>query len=358
MRVNLNGTLSKTEPLSVGVPQGSVLGPLLFIIFINDFCALPIFLFRMLFANDSTIFLSEENIYQVVERVRMDMILICEWLKHNQLILNWEKTHAMFFPFSSHDHTNPLTLPTNIFIKIDNHFIDFVTETKILGVTLDNKLKFENHIYNITKKVNAKSFMLSRNIKMFPSTFRTTLFKLFVVPNFDYCSTLFAHLGNKANNSKLQSCFMKAAKRILYIDLYNKLDSEQFKILKHLNILPFVYRQFYHFVCFIHIVIKNEKLLLHKKIYQNKTARFLRSKFSLPQFKKKFKLFSFEVSAVKILNIFQANIFNEKNSSQFKSFLNENILEIFNKSFFKDDQIFVKERIFSKKFFNYQNSIT
>ena len=47
----------------------------------------------------------------------------------------------MFFPFSSHDHTNPLTLPTNIFIKIDNHFIDFVTETKILGVTLDKKLK-------------------------------------------------------------------------------------------------------------------------------------------------------------------------------------------------------------------------
>ena len=88
------------------------------------------------------------------------MILICEWLKHNQLILNWEKTHAMFFPFSSHDHTNPLTLPTNIFIKIDNHFIDFVTETKILGVTLYNKLKFENHIYYITKKVNAKSFML------------------------------------------------------------------------------------------------------------------------------------------------------------------------------------------------------
>ena len=84
----------------------------------------------MLFADDSTIFLSGKNIYQVVERVRMDMILICEWIKHNQLILNWEKTHAMFFPFSSHDHTNPLTLPTNIFIKIDNHFLDFVTEKK------------------------------------------------------------------------------------------------------------------------------------------------------------------------------------------------------------------------------------
>ena len=69
----------------------------------------------------------------------------------------------MFFPFSSHDPTNSLTLPTNIIINVDNHDINF--ETKILEVTLDNKLNFEKHALIIVQKVNAKSFLLSRNIR-------------------------------------------------------------------------------------------------------------------------------------------------------------------------------------------------
>ena len=64
----------------------------------------------------------------------------------------------MFFPFSTHDQTNPLIKPTNILINVDNHNIEFVPETKILGVTLDYKLKFDQHVNNILKKVNAKVF--------------------------------------------------------------------------------------------------------------------------------------------------------------------------------------------------------
>ena len=81
--------------------------------------------------------------------------------------MNWEKTHAMFFPFSSHDRTNPLVYPSNIFIEHENHFIEFVPDTKILGVTLDNKLKFDKHISNVITKLNSKTFILSRNLKMF-----------------------------------------------------------------------------------------------------------------------------------------------------------------------------------------------
>ena len=71
----------------------------------------------------------------------------------------------MFFPFSSHDRTNPLVYPSNIFIEHENHFIEFVPDTKILGVTLDNKLKFDKHISNVITKVNSKTFILSRNLK-------------------------------------------------------------------------------------------------------------------------------------------------------------------------------------------------
>ena len=167
MKVKLNGTFSKSEPLTVGVPQGSVLGPLLFIIFINDLCFLPIFSYLVLFADDSTMFLSGKKLFDLLEKVKTDLGQVCEWLKHNQLILNWDKTHAMFFPFSTHDQTNPLIKPTNILINVDNHNIEFVPETKILGVTLDYKLKFDQHVNNILKKVNAKTLLISRNSKMF-----------------------------------------------------------------------------------------------------------------------------------------------------------------------------------------------
>jgi len=133
----------------------------------------------------------------------------------NTIYKFWDKTHAMFFPFSSHDKINPLVYPSNIFIEIDNNFSEFVPETKILGVTLDNKLKFDKHISNVITKVNSKAFMLSKNLKMFSSNFRTTLFKIFIMPNFEYCSTLFSHNGNNSLFTKLEKAFSKSLKRIL-----------------------------------------------------------------------------------------------------------------------------------------------
>ena len=69
-----------------------------------------------------------------------DMVLICVWLQHNQLILNWDKTKAMFFFYSNRDWADPLTFPTNIYILIDGHDIGFINEFRLLGVTIDNNL--------------------------------------------------------------------------------------------------------------------------------------------------------------------------------------------------------------------------
>ena len=127
MIVNVNGTFYKSEKLTVGVPQGSILGPLLFIIFFNDICALKLEkCFLTLFADDITMYCYGAKICAVRDMMTRDMELIYEWLQNNQLILNWNKTKAMCFSHSSRDQVDPFILPTNIFISIDGHDIEFV----------------------------------------------------------------------------------------------------------------------------------------------------------------------------------------------------------------------------------------
>jgi hypothetical protein len=154
-----------------------------------------------------------------------------------------QKTVAMHFPPSSH-RSKQIIEPRqeNLTIKVDGFYIDFVHETKLLGVIIDSKLNFDSHIEMVLKKVNSRTFILSRNLKMFPSKFRTSLFKLFIVPNFEYCSSLFFVLNSNHLRRKLEYCFAKSAKIIMNVNLFNKTEAEQFKILNIVNILPLTYR--------------------------------------------------------------------------------------------------------------------
>ena len=313
MLVNVNGTFSKSEKLTVGVPQGSILGPLLFIIFLNDLCALKLSCCLTLFADDITMFYYGKNICAVRDCMTTDMVLICVWLQHNQLILNWDKTKAMFFSYSNRDWADPLTFPTNIYILIDGHDIGFINEFRLLGVTIDNNLTFDAHISNIISKVNSKTFLILKNLKSFPYAFRTILFKLFIVPIFEYCSTTFIHLGNKTRRSKLQNCFNRSIKKLLYIELDHLSEQEQLVALKKSNILPPFYRQFYHFCCFIIIILKNTKLDLFNILNSNKTVR---NNYTQPLALTKFMQNSFLVISIKTLNLFLEKLYSKSLSKK------------------------------------------
>ena len=190
IRVNINGQLSKNEKLSVGVPQGSVLGPLLFIVFINDLAYLPLKSKLLLFADDTTAYMSGSNISSLLSELSDDLARIKEWLSHNRLVLNLSKTHAMFF---KNKNGNAQNSDCSLSLKCGDVNIEFVEETKLLGVILDCRLKFSSHINHLCKKANAKAFLIKKSLYLFPLNFRTLLFKLFIVPHFDYCSSLFIY---------------------------------------------------------------------------------------------------------------------------------------------------------------------
>ena len=109
---------SSTQMVPCGVPQGSILGPLLFILYINN---LPNNLTNskaILFADDTTIYMSSTNIVQLYESINRDLDSLSEWFRANRISLNSSKTHYMLF------EQNPVKIPETLSNKIMNEIIE------------------------------------------------------------------------------------------------------------------------------------------------------------------------------------------------------------------------------------------
>ena len=144
--VHINGKSSETKTVNIGVPQGSTLGPLFFLIFINDMIRCSILLFLSQFADDSTITYSSLDLNYALTKIEVEFKKVLEWLAANKLIINLDKTHMMLFT------TSPRTQP--ISITANGKTINEISETKFLGVMLDNNLCWDVHINYISKKIS------------------------------------------------------------------------------------------------------------------------------------------------------------------------------------------------------------
>ena len=147
--VLLNDCKSTPRSLECGVPQGSLLGPLLFLCYINDFSNSSSVLSFMLFADDSSVFYSHRNPQILLDTINAELIHINEWIQANKLSLNIKKTKYMLF-------SNSLkSLPGNIIL---NHsYINRVESTKFLGVFIDEHISWNSHLLYINK-------IISRNV--------------------------------------------------------------------------------------------------------------------------------------------------------------------------------------------------
>ena len=146
--VFMNGESSDIKYMACGVPQGSVLGPLLFLLYINDLPNISAKLKFFLFADDTNIYFESDDLLNVEKTVNKELKKLYLWLNVNRLSLNVSKTQYIIF----HPYNKPLR--KHITIKINKKAITEKDHIKYLGVIIDSHLNWKKQILSITKKMS------------------------------------------------------------------------------------------------------------------------------------------------------------------------------------------------------------
>ena len=148
-----DGSISRWEDVTSGVPQGSGLGPLLFLILINNIVLVLRFMRYMIYADDLQAYLNclLVDLPLALQRVEIDVQAIHNWARENKLKLNIQKTKILII--GSGGNVCSLNLNSLHRINIDNQTIPYVCSAKNLGVMMRNDLSWENQINDISKKI-------------------------------------------------------------------------------------------------------------------------------------------------------------------------------------------------------------
>ena len=178
--VRINDTYSEFENIITGVPQGSILGPLLFSISIND-----LFFFILIasvhnFADDNTLSAYPENVSKLINILQSDSVVITGWFKKNQVIVNPDKFQVIIKHKKKGDLTNENVI-------IDNKQIKTVPLVELLEIQLDDKLNFSTHVSNICKSAANQLNALIRLQKFLSFKEKKISINSYFMANFNYC---------------------------------------------------------------------------------------------------------------------------------------------------------------------------
>lgn len=177
-QVVVSGVRSSMRTISAGVPQGSNLGPLLFLIYVNDLPKLQLKGKPILFADDTAISYSGPTPTQVIQHMKDDMKLILNYLENNLLALNLGKSKMMMFRLKK--------LPAHPELQVGEQIIEEVSTFKYLGVHLDNRLSWDAHVREIVANCASLCGVLRKLCKTVPQHVLLKIYYAFIQSRYLY----------------------------------------------------------------------------------------------------------------------------------------------------------------------------
>lgn len=332
-RIQIDDIFSDWTNIEAGVPQGGVLSPLLFSIFINSLVSHLSFSSFHLYADDVQLYLSfsPDDISAAISHLNADLAAVFEWTHKYGLSINPSKTQVMLAGSSGIlAKTDLLSYPS---VKYNGISIKYCKEVKNLGLVISQNLSWDNHITEISRKMYGSIHSLKRLKNFLPQHAKVTLVTSLLLPILDYADVCYTDATEEQLN-KLERLLNLCIRYIYGLRKYDHVSNFRFK-LKWLNIR---YRRNAHAVCLLYNIIFHPyapNYLKDKFTFTSIRGRPQRSsqhlQLLIPQHKSELYSNSFTVTAIRLWNSLPPQIRQASSMAVFKTKVYNHYLALQNK---------------------------